>query len=64
MQTLIFEPDVVYSDVLSGGYKIMFRVYKEHDREVLRLLLPDKEGFLPTDEKCDPFFKRQLEDIE
>lgn len=38
--------------------------FVELDREVLRVLLPDKRGFLPTALECDEYYKTQLDDIE
>lgn len=56
---VVFEPDVRYSDVLEG-FDVLFKVYNEGDREVLRLLLPDPNGKLPIDKDCDRVYQRQL----
>lgn len=36
----------------------------ELDREVLRVLLPDKKGILRTALECDEYYKAQLDIIE
>ena len=32
----------------------------ESGRQVLRVLIPDKNGFFPEDVECDPRFKKQI----
>lgn len=59
-----FEPNVEQEKVLVGEFKVMFKEFQEGGRTVLRLLLPDPKGYLPTDDKCDDMYKRQLEEIE
>jgi hypothetical protein len=51
-----------YADVLQG-YDVYFRVYEQGGRNVLRMLLPDKNNLFPMDDGCDPEFLFQLEVI-
>ncbi|GKU82957.1 hypothetical protein [Niallia sp. NCCP-28] len=39
-----------------------FKLYKEMGRNVLRVLLPDENGVLPTEKSCDEYYKTQLDD--
>lgn len=57
---ITYEVDKQYSNVIDG-FNIIFKQYKEIDRVVLRVLLPDEDGILPTDDKCDEVYKAQLE---
>ena len=56
-----FEPNVDYDDIASGGYKVRFMVADEGDREVLRMIIPGKDGELDQD-SIDPAFKDQYKD--
>jgi hypothetical protein len=58
-----FEEGTEYSDILKG-FKVTFKQYKEMGRDVLRVLLPDEDGVLPTKENCDEYYKTQLEDYD
>ncbi|HWO98531.1 MAG TPA: DUF4262 domain-containing protein [Bacillus sp. (in: firmicutes)] len=58
-----FEEGKEYSDLLEG-FKVTFKQYKEMGRDVLRVLLPDEDGVLPTEENCDEYYKTQLEDYD
>lgn len=49
-----------YTGVLGGGYGVEFVHAKEGGRPVLRCLLPDKEGRLPSDPACEKPFADQL----
>ncbi len=40
------------------------RSFIELDREVLRVLLMDERGILPTEAECREAYKTQLDDIE
>nr|WP_240522659.1 hypothetical protein [Bacillus thuringiensis] len=46
------------------GYPIIMKYFVEMDREVLRVLLPDERGILPTRPECDECYKTQLDGIE
>ncbi|MDQ0247787.1 hypothetical protein J2S09_005440 [Bacillus fengqiuensis] len=41
-----------------------FKQYREMGRDVLRVLLPDEDGILPTEENCDEYYKIQLDDYD
>lgn len=38
-----FVPDTFYDEILGNGYKVQFIEAKECDRDVLRILIPDKD---------------------
>lgn len=59
----IFEEDKKYSDIIEG-YRVEFKQYREMGRDVLRVLLPDEDGVLPTEEDCHEFYKSQLDDYD
>ena len=44
-----FEAGKVASGIIRGGYNITFANAKECDRDVLRIIFPDKEGALSRD---------------
>lgn len=52
------EDGQVYDDVLQG-LRVRLALAREVDRDVLRVLLPDKSGKLPGEEGCDPIFDGQ-----
>lgn len=56
-----FEPGVEYEGIVGGGYSVCFVVATEGDREVLRMIIPGKDGKLAEDE-IDPRFKDQYKD--
>lgn len=58
----VFHPNERSSEVLQG-MDVYFAPYTEHDRDVLRLILPDPNGRLPFEEDCDAFYKRQTEEL-
>jgi hypothetical protein len=58
-----FEVNKVYSDILEG-HNVAFAQYIEMGRDVLRVLLPDENGKLPTEDDCDEYYKLQLEDYD
>lgn len=58
-----FEEGNEYSDIIEG-FKVTFKLYKEMGRDVLRVLLPDENGVLPTEENCDQYYKSQLDDYD
>ncbi|RSK49701.1 DUF4262 domain-containing protein [Bacillus canaveralius] len=58
-----FEEGKEYSNILEG-YKIAFKQYSEMGRNVLRVLLPDENGILPTENGCDEYYKKQLDDYD
>ncbi|MNS48792.1 hypothetical protein D3C71_1358880 [compost metagenome] len=49
-----------YDDIIHH-FCVEFIPAVENDRTVLRLVLPDKEGRLPSDPACDPYYKRQYD---
>ena len=49
-----------YPDIIVG-FNVAFKEYKEMKREVLRVLLPDRNGALPTEEICEEYYKIQLD---
>ena len=58
-----FEEGKEYSDILED-FKVMFTQYREIGRDVLRVLLPDEDGILPTEESCDEYYKTQFDDYD
>lgn len=58
----VFTVDTEYSDILSDGYKVKFIKAIENDREVLRLILPDKMGELEESKLQPGPFKDQFFD--
>lgn len=58
----VYKSGKLYDDVIEN-YCVMFKKFKEHDRDVLRLLLPDKDGFFPKDKECADMYKRQIETL-
>ncbi len=58
-----FEEGIEYTNIIEG-YPVSMQSFVELDREVLRILLPDKRGFLPTALECDECYKNQLDIIE
>ncbi|KIL45510.1 DUF4262 domain-containing protein [Jeotgalibacillus soli] len=58
-----FEEGIEYSGIIED-YKVAFKPYREMGRDVLRVLLPDEDGVLPTEESCDEFYKTQLDDYD
>jgi hypothetical protein len=51
----VFEVGTSYPDILGNGYLLEFLHAKESNREVLRLLIPDKNGQFE-----DEIFKAQF----
>ncbi|MEI4804096.1 DUF4262 domain-containing protein [Bacillus sp. FJAT-51639] len=58
-----FEQGIEYNNIIEG-YPIIMKSFKEMNREVLRILLPDERGFLPTHPDCSEDYKTQLDNIE
>ncbi|MBG9858092.1 hypothetical protein ACE2AI_20840 [Bacillus wiedmannii] len=58
-----FEQGIEYTNIIEG-YPIIMKYFVEVDREVLRVLLADERGILPTMLECDECYKTQLDDIE
>ncbi|MED2036385.1 hypothetical protein P4V58_03985 [Bacillus wiedmannii] len=58
-----FEQGIEYTNIIEG-YPIIMKYFVEIDREVLRVLLPDERGLLPTMLECDECYKTQSDDIE
>lgn len=58
-----FEEGKEYSDIIEG-FKVGFKQYREMGRDVLRVLLPDENGILPTESACDEYYKHQLDDYD
>lgn len=49
-----------YSGIIEG-FNIAFKEYKEMGRSILRVLLPDENGILPTEQTCHEDYKIQLD---
>ena len=58
----VFHANERSSEVLQG-MDVYFAPYTEHDREVLRLMLPDPNGRLPFEEGCEEIYARQTENL-
>ncbi|AFQ30577.1 hypothetical protein BK764_02620 [Bacillus thuringiensis serovar israelensis] len=58
-----FEQGIEYNNIIDG-YPIIMKSFKEMNREVLRILLPDERGILPTRLECSDDYKIQLDNIE
>lgn len=56
-----FEEGMTVTGFLQGDYKLGFKKYMECGRDVLRVLIPDSNNFLPTDERCHKDYKSQLD---
>ena len=52
--------DILYNDILGGGYNVKFLKFNIDRKEVLRILLPDENNLLPNDKRCNPMYKYQL----
>lgn len=59
-----FEEDKEYLGYLKEGYPIIFKLYTECERPVLRIILCDQNKLMPNNEKCDKYYKRQFDVIE
>lgn len=57
---IVFVPGIEYDGLIGGGYKVCFVVATEGNREVLRMILPGKDGKLRESE-IDPMFKDQYQ---
>lgn len=55
-----FEEGIRYSNVIYN-YDVEFKIFTEDGREVYRILLPDKNGYLPTEDGCSELYKSQLD---
>lgn len=51
------------SDKVIRDYDVQLVKTKEGKREVLRIILPDKNGKFPSDEDCEDIYKNQLDDL-
>jgi hypothetical protein len=58
-----FEEGKEYCNIIEG-FKVVFKQYSEMGRDVLRVLLPDEKGILPTENGCDEYYKKQLDDYD
>ncbi|MEI2467797.1 ribonuclease E inhibitor RraB [Niallia taxi] len=58
-----FKEGKVYTNIITD-FNIAFKQYKEMNRKVLRVLLPDENGKLPIESDCDEYYKHQLEDYD
>lgn len=52
--------EIITTGILLDGYPLQFKKVKEGDREVLRLLICDKNKILPGEEGCDPKYDIQI----
>jgi hypothetical protein len=57
-----FKEDVIYRGIINCPIK--FKLFKQEDRYVLRLIVPDKTFKFPEDEGCAELFKYQYDIIE
>lgn len=48
------------SSEVFDGMDVEFMLAEETGRQVIRVLLPDKNGKLPSDEDCDPVYREQI----
>ncbi|SEN50448.1 DUF4262 domain-containing protein [Lihuaxuella thermophila] len=55
----VFEEGKRYDAMIGGKYQVEFIKVPESGREVLRILFPDPKGKLPSEEDCDPMYRRQ-----
>jgi hypothetical protein len=60
----VFEEDKPYLGLMKEGYPISFKKFVECGRDVLRILICDKNKLLPGEEGCNPGFVRQLDVLE
>lgn len=58
-----FEEGEKYSDAIEG-FNVSFKEYKEMERDVLRVLLPDRDGILPNEKNCNENYMIQLDDYD
>lgn len=58
-----FEEAKEYSDIIEG-LKVTFKQFREMERDVLRIFLPDENGILPNDNACNEYYKTQLDDYD
>lgn len=58
-----YEEGKIYTGIITD-LNIAFKQYKEMNRDVLRVLLPDEDGKLPIESECDNYYKHQLEDYD
>lgn len=58
-----FEEGKEYCNIIKG-FKVVFKQYSEMGRDVLRVLLPDENGIFPTENGCDEYYKKQLDDYD
>lgn len=52
-----------YNNIIQR-FDVKFKKFKDGERQVLRLLLPDENGKLPDEKGCNPTYASQLEDID
>lgn len=57
---IVFEDGVISHEVLAG-MPVTFKPFDNGGVSMLRMLLPDPNGVLPTDDSCSESYKRQLE---
>lgn len=58
-----FVEGVKYPGIIEG-FNVAFKEYKEMNREVLRVLLPDRNGILPTEKNCEEYYTFQLDNYD
>lgn len=56
----VFAPETRSSEILDGA-DVYFRKFEYRGKPILRMFIPDKNRFLPFEDECDQFFKKQLD---
>ncbi len=50
-------------DICTLPFTFVNAGYDDDNKEVLRIILPDKNGLMPWDYNCDSEFKKQMKDL-
>lgn len=53
-----FEEGKDYENVIEN-FSVQFKEFREDNRKVLRMILPDENGKMPNDIECDALYKKQ-----
>lgn len=57
---VVFKDGMMYNDIIIT-FPVEFRKFREMDREVLRIIFPDSNGYFPDDDECDEMYKAQYD---
>lgn len=60
---LKFYEGIKYTGYIKQGYDVKFMLFKECERPVLRVLLPDSKKVMPDQSGCEEIFKYQLDEL-